>query len=146
MSDIQELYQKIIISHAKHSIGFGALEQYNYYAKLKNPDCGDDINVYLNVVDQRLEQVSFTGQGCMISQASASMMVDILTGKSISEAQKLMQNFQNLILGHDYDAEQLGDLIAFATLNKFPTRVRCGMLAWHAMGDGLKKGETHFGK
>lgn len=146
MSNIQELYQKIIVNHAKYPIGQGVLPQYNYHAKLKNPDCGDDIEVYLKVVDQRLEQISFTGQGCIISQASASMMVDALSGKRILEAQQLMQNFQNLILGKDYDESQLGDLIAFATLNQFPTRVRCGMLAWHAMADGLNQGGISFGK
>ena len=93
-----------------------------------------------------MEQISFTGQGCIISQASASMMVDALSGKRILEAQQLMQNFQNLILGKDYDESQLGDLIAFATLNQFPTRVRCGMLAWHAMADGLNQGGISFGK
>ncbi|MGI1807782.1 Fe-S cluster assembly sulfur transfer protein SufU [Pediococcus pentosaceus] len=146
MSNIQELYQKIIVNHAKYPIGQGVLPQYNYHAKLKNPDCGDDIKVYLKVVDQHLEQISFTGQGCIISQASASMMVDALSGKRILEAQQLMQNFQNLILGKDYDESQLGDLIAFATLNQFPTRVRCGMLAWHAMADGLNQGGISFGK
>ncbi|WP_099299858.1 Fe-S cluster assembly sulfur transfer protein SufU [Pediococcus pentosaceus] len=146
MSNIQELYQKIIVNHAKYPIGQGVLPQYNYHAKLKNPDCGDDIEVYLKVVDQHLEQISFTGQGCIISQASASMMVDALSGKRILEAQQLMQNFQNLILGKDYDESQLGDLIAFATLNQFPTRVRCGMLAWHAMTDGLNQGGVSFGK
>lgn len=146
MSNIQELYQKIIVNHAKYPIGVGVLPQYNYHAKLKNPDCGDDIEVYIKVVDQHLEQISFTGQGCIISQASASMMVDALSGKRILEAQQLMQNFQNLILGKDYDESQLGDLIAFATLNQFPTRVRCGMLAWHAMADGLNQGGISFGK
>jgi nitrogen fixation NifU-like protein len=144
MSDIQQLYQKIIVEHANHPYGAGELLDYDVQAKLSNPDCGDRFEVSVKFNQNQIVAIGFTGEGCMISQASASMMVMMLNEKSITEARKLMQNFQNLVLQKTYDSTQLGDLIAFKTLHQFPTRVRCGMLAWHALAECLAKGAEEF--
>lgn len=145
MKDAQQLYQKIIINHAKYPNQFKVLSEYNFCEKLRNPDCGDDLQVYAQIKNQQLIDLSFTGNGCMISMASTSMMVENLHNQSLESVRAQIQNFQNLILGHEYDGSKLGDLMAFETLNQFPTRVRCAMLPWHVMiniledADGKKK-------
>lgn len=135
MSDIRQLYQRIIVDHANYPHHYGELKTANYKKICRNPDCGDTISIFALIVDGQFIDVSFTGNGCIISQASASMLMDILINQSVDVVLDRMQNFSKLIMGQSVDANELGDSIAFSTLSEFPTRVRCGALAWHAMSE-----------
>ena len=110
MNNLQELYQKIILNHAKNPIGYGKVPHANCVGALRNPECGDEITVYAEVDAQRIQQLGFTGTGCVISMASASMMVAQLKGRTLADAHQLWENFQNLVLQKDCDSDQLGDL------------------------------------
>lgn len=142
MNEIEQLYQKIILTHANYPVGFNELVDYDFKCHLKNPDCGDDLTVYgkWDGDGQRLAEISFTGDSCIISKASASMMVSLLQGKTATEIANVWTAFQKLVLNQPTATENLGDLVAFATLHNFPTRVRCGTLAWHALQTGIQEG------
>lgn len=133
MNNVQQLYQKIILEHANHPNGFGVLESYTHQVELRNVECGDSFQVFALVEERQIKKISFVGEGCIISKASASMMVDSIHGTKIENIQKQVENFQNMILNKPFDENSLGDLVAFKSLNQFPTRVRCGMLPWHAL-------------
>lgn len=133
MSDIRQLYQRIIVDHANHPHHYGELQSANFTKTYRNPDCGDTITVFATIVDDEIVDISFTGNGCIISQASASMLTDLLIGQTIAVADDTIRNFQYLIMGQPVNESELGDSVAFSTLSEFPTRVRCGALAWHTM-------------
>ncbi|MBA1434021.1 Fe-S cluster assembly sulfur transfer protein SufU [Bombilactobacillus bombi] len=133
MIDVRQLYQRIILEHAHHPHHFGILDDYNYQQVLHNPDCGDTIVVFAQINDQILQQVSFKGEGCIISQASASMMTDIVIAQDLAAIHQSISDFQQLIMGKLSASKKLGDAIVFSNLQQFPTRVRCAALAWHAL-------------
>lgn len=139
--NLRELYQEIILDHSRHPRHFGALSDANHVAEGFNPLCGDRVKVYLQVDDQdRITDVSFEGRGCAISVASASLMTEMLKGRHINEAEKLMDGFVHLVKGEDVpglgpdDREQLE---VMAGVSAFPMRVKCATLAWHAMKAAL---------
>jgi len=140
-----ELYQQVILEHNKKPRNFKELEHPTHFAEGYNPLCGDHLKVYLNVdSNNRIEEVTFIGDGCAISKASASMMTMSLKGKSVRDAQTLFEQFHNLIQGKlhpDKDPNVLGKLAVFAGIWHYPARVKCASLSWHTMKGALEKTE-----
>jgi nitrogen fixation NifU-like protein len=138
---LRELYQDIILDHSRHPRHFGALEAANHMAEGHNPLCGDRVKVYLKVdAENRIADVSFEGKGCAISVASASLMTEMLKGRSVAEAEALMGGFLHLVKGEDagaLDADDRETLEVMAGVSAFPMRVKCATLAWHAFKAAL---------
>ncbi len=139
--NLRELYQEIILDHSRHPRHFGPLPAANHMAEGHNPLCGDRVKVYLQVgADDRIADVSFEGRGCAISVASASLMTEMLMGRTLAEADALMGGFLHLVKGEDAGALNEDDrerLEVMAGVSAFPMRVKCATLAWHAMKAAL---------
>ena len=144
MSDLRELYQEVILDHYKRPRNFRAIEGAMRSAKGFNPLCGDKIDIYLDIRDGIVMDVSFQGSGCAISTASASMMTENLKGKTEEEARRIFLGFHELLTGQaDPDPETLGKLAVFSGVREFPVRVKCATLAWHTLKAALEgQGET----
>jgi len=134
MSDLDELYQEVILDHYRRPRNHGVLEGANRSAEGYNPLCGDRLVVYLKVENDVVTDVSFEGSGCAISQASASVMTSALKGKKRDQVQALFEKFRSVVSGEGGDeaAAALGEMGAMAGVSQFPTRVKCATLAWHA--------------
>ena len=139
---LRELYQEIILDHSRHPRHFGALVDANHVAEGHNPLCGDKVKVYLAVDDAgRIGDVSFEGRGCAISVASASLMTEMLKGRTVEEAESLMGGFLKLAKGEaapGLDTDDRERLEVMAGVSAFPMRVKCATLAWHAMKAALE--------
>jgi nitrogen fixation NifU-like protein len=134
MSDLRELYQDVILEHSKAPRNFRELQAANHKAEGYNPLCGDHFTVYVDLAGDAIHDVSFQGSGCAISKASASMMTQIVKGKSREEAGKLFEQFHNLVTGQANGAgAELGKMAVFAGVSEFPVRVKCATLAWHTL-------------
>lgn len=132
------LYQTIIKEHSKNPSNKRTLTEKTGEFELFNPSCGDLVVVQFNLKDGVLVDVSFEGQGCAISIASASMMTEIISGKTLEEALEIIQTFYELVKGNkEIDTKPLGDAVYLEGVSKFPTRVRCATLSWHALEEGL---------
>lgn len=143
MSDLQELYQSVILDHNRKPRNFGALERSNRAADGKNPLCGDEVRVALQVDGDVISDVKFTGHGCAISKASASLMTAAVKGKTCAEAEALFERFHALVLGQDAGGgKDLGQLVVFSGVSRFPVRVKCASLAWHTLKAALDDGPT----
>ncbi len=139
MSELRELYQDVILEHSKAPRNYRLLEGANHKAEGYNPLCGDHFTVYLDLEGDSIRDVSFQGSGCAISKASASMMTQIVKGKTKEEAEKLFERFHNLVTGQaNGDRESLGKLAVFAGVSEFPVRVKCATLAWHTLQAALE--------
>jgi nitrogen fixation NifU-like protein len=143
---LRELYQEIILDHSRHPRHFGPLAGANRMAEGFNPLCGDRVKIYLVVdKDGRIADIKFEGKGCAISVASASLMTDMLKGRSIAEVEKLMGGFLHLVKGEvtkDLNADEREHLEVMAGVSGFPMRIKCATLAWHAMKAALDGKET----
>lgn len=139
MTDLRELYQQVILDHSRSPRNFKALEEATRHAQGMNPLCGDEITVYLRLEGDVIREVSFTGTGCAISKASASMMTAGVKGKTMAEARALFEKFRRLLTERDVTPESLGlgSLAAFAGVRDFPIRVKCATLAWHTLQAAL---------
>jgi nitrogen fixation NifU-like protein len=139
MSDLRELYQSVILDHHKKPRNFRAPEGADQSAEGYNPLCGDKVTIYLKVVDGVIRDIGFQGSGCAISTASASMMTEILKGKTLAEAEELFQRFHALVTGTTPapDETRLGKLAVFSGVREFPVRVKCATLAWHTLHAAL---------
>jgi nitrogen fixation NifU-like protein len=141
---LRELYQEVILDHSRHPRHFGALEGATHQGQGYNPLCGDRVKVYLHVGgDGRIDDVSFEGRGCAISQASASLMTEMIKGRSVAEAEELMGGFLHLVRGEDANGLAGDDrerLDVMAGVSAFPMRVKCATLAWHTMKSALEGG------
>ena len=147
MDDLRDLYQEVILDHGKNPRNFRHPEDANRHAEGDNPLCGDRLTVYLKVGHNGLvEDVAFEGRGCAISMASASMMTEIVAGKTEEEARALFRRFHDFVTGREEleaaDDEDLEKLIVLAGVKQFPMRVKCATLAWHALKAALEGGET----
>jgi nitrogen fixation protein NifU and related proteins len=140
-ANLRELYQEIILDHSRHPRHFGPLAGANRSAEGFNPLCGDRVKIQLKVDDKgRIKDVMFEGRGCAISVASASLMTELLQGRTIAEADKLMGGFLDLVKGEDAKVLAPGDreqLEVMAGVSAFPMRVKCATLPWHAMKSAL---------
>jgi nitrogen fixation NifU-like protein len=137
--DLEELYQEVILDHSRRPRNFGVLENADVLVHGDNPACGDEIHLGVQFsADGKLQEIKFSGQGCAISQASASMMTMKLKGKSRAEAAEMARTFKNLVTDEGADeAKGLGDLQLLQGVKKFPQRVKCAMLAWRAVEQAL---------
>ena len=142
-TELEELYQEVILDHSRRPRNFGTLSNADVVVHGDNPACGDEIHLGVHFSpDGKLEEIKFSGQGCAISQASASMMTLKLKGKTRSEAAELARSFKDLVTGSaDSSSEsmppRLGDLQLLQGVRKFPQRVKCAMLAWRAVEQAL---------
>jgi nitrogen fixation protein NifU and related proteins len=131
--DLRDLYQEVILDHNKRPRNFGALEG-GAQAAGHNPMCGDRVSVYVRLEDGRVAEARFTGNGCAISKASASMMTEAVTGRTPEEVQGMFSTFQDMVTGRcDADDEKVGKLVVLSGVKEYPSRVKCAMLAWHAL-------------
>lgn len=142
MNELQDLYQEVILDHNKNPRNFKKITDADRKAEGYNPLCGDRINVYLKLEDDKICDIAFEGSGCAISKSSASMMTTLLKGKTVDEAEKLFDKFHKLVtskIGADQDTEGLEKLAVFSGVRDFPIRVKCASLAWHTMHAALNQ-------
>jgi nitrogen fixation protein NifU and related proteins len=133
-SELRDLYQEVIVDHAKHPRNFRKPAGANRTAEGVNPLCGDKVILYLEVEDGVVRDIGFQGSGCAISTASASMMTEAVKSKSLDEVRALAERFHELLTAApDADAPELGKLEAFAGVREFPVRVKCATLVWHSL-------------
>ncbi len=140
--ELRDLYQEVILDHGKSPRNFRRLEDATCLAHGNNPVCGDTLVIYLTLNgNEDIQDVAFQGQGCAISVASASMMTEILKGKTVTEAKRLFEGFHYMCTKDDFDISQLSDcdedalerLVMLSGVKEFPIRVKCATLAWHTM-------------
>ena len=145
-SALRELYQEVILDHSRPPRHYGAMEGASHKAEGYNPLCGDKVIVYLQLdADGRVADIKFEGKGCAISQASASMMVDMLKGRTAAEADQLMQGFLHLVKGEDGSDLAEDDrerLEVMGGISEFPMRVKCATLAWHTFKSAVEEGKN----
>lgn len=134
---LRELYQEIIVDHGKHPRNFGKLETANCCHPGHNPLCGDKLMLYVQVADGKIIDARFEGAGCAISMASASLMTEVIKGKSIAEIDHIFENFHHLVTEGKEPEEDMGKLAAFGGVAEFPMRVKCASLAWHTLKAAL---------
>lgn len=139
-ANIQAMYQELILDHYRRPRNKGELEGEHKTIAMKNPLCGDEVYLHLSLEDERVTDISFTGRGCSISQAAASMITQAVKGKTSEEAEALGARYREMIMGDAAAAQDksLGQLRALSGVSKFPARVRCALLAWNALEEGLK--------
>lgn len=145
MDELRELYQEMILDHGREPRNFGRPEGANRQAHGDNPLCGDRIDIFLRLKDGVVADLGFEGAGCAISQASASMMTELLKGKTEAEVSALFDRFHALMTGKD-DVPAPGDddldkLVVLAGVRQFPMRVKCATLAWHTLNAALAGNE-----
>ena len=133
------LYQELILEHNRKPRNFREMPDANRTVEGRNPLCGDALTLWVKLEGERVEDISFKGSGCAISKASASLMTTAVKGKSREEAEEIFQRFHKLVMGTLPESEYgaLGSLRAFAGVARFPNRVKCASLAWHAMHSAL---------
>ena len=138
------LYQEIILEHNRKPRNFREMEGANRTIEGRNPLCGDELTLWMKLEGDAIVDVSFKGQGCAISKASASLMTAAIKGKTRAEAERLFDEFHRLVIGELDEASEksLGSLRAFGGVAKFPNRVKCASLAWHAMHSAIAHGAT----
>ena len=135
---VDELYKEVILDHYKHPRNKRGIETGAIVRRKNNPLCGDEIAVYAVVDDGVVSEVTFDGQGCSISQASASMLTEAVQGRTVDEATGLAGDFRGMMEGlAEPDEERLGDLIALKGVVKYPVRIKCAVLAWDVLQEAL---------
>ena len=139
MSALRELYQEVILDHGKAPRNFGRLADANGESHGHNPLCGDTVKIYLKTKDGIVDDIRFEGRGCAISMASASMMTEILKGKTIAQVHEMFDRFHHLVTLGDaaceggFETAELDKLVVLAGVREFPMRVKCATLAWHTL-------------
>lgn len=146
MDDLQQIYNEIIMEHSMNSYNKKKLENADYCEVGHNPNCGDEIEIEVKFKkqgnDEIIEDMAFTGHGCAISQASTSIMIDTLKGKTLEEARKIIKIFIDMIkreTKNEEELKKLEDAIAFKNVSNMPARVKCALLAWHTIEDIINK-------
>ena len=144
--DLKQLYQDIILEHGKSPRNLGKCKGYNYTAKGYNPLCGDKVHVYLKIdTEKKVENLTFEGDGCAISLASASIMTELVKGKSFEEAKEIMDAFLNMIKNtseiqsNHLDEDEKTKLMSLSGVKQFPMRVKCATLSWHTLNSAIKR-------
>lgn len=144
MSELEDVYNEIIMEHSMNSYHKKKLEECDFCEKGHNPNCGDEIQLEVKLNGDRIEDMAFTGSGCAISQASTSVMIEVLKGKTVDQAKEMIETFIQMIKRETKSEEELKKLeeaIAFKNIANMPARVKCALLAWHTMEDLLNKKE-----
>ena len=145
MEDLENVYNELIMEHSMNSYNKKKLNHADFCEIGPNPNCGDEITLELNVKDGVIEDMAFSGHGCAISQASTSIMIDTLKGKTLEEAKEIIKTFIGMIkreITDEEELEKLEDAIAFQNVSHMPARVKCALLAWHTIEDILEKQEN----
>lgn len=146
MDELDELYNDLIMEHSMNSYNKKKLDKCDFCEKGHNPNCGDEISLEMKLNGDVIEDMAFSGHGCAISQASTSIMIDTLKGKTIEEAKEIIKTFIDMIKREETDEEtlkKLEDAIAFRNVSNMPARVKCALLAWHTIEDILNKRENN---
>ncbi len=142
MEDLTELYNELIMEHSMNSYNKKKLDTADYREMGHNPNCGDEIELEIKLNGDIIEDMAFTGHGCAISQASTSIMIDTLKGKTIEEVKEIIETFIAMIKREEQDEKalkKLEDAVAFKNVSNMPARVKCALLAWHTIEDLLQK-------
>ena len=142
MDDLTEVYNELIMEHSMNSYNKKKLDSADFCEVGHNPNCGDEITLELKVNGNVIEDMAFSGHGCAISQASTSIMIDTLKGKTIEEAKEIISIFIDMIKRETKDEDELKkleDAIAFKNVSNMPARVKCALLAWHTIEEILSK-------
>lgn len=145
MDDLNDIYNDLIMEHSMNSCHKKKLGKCDFCKKGHNPNCGDEISLEIKLNGNVIENLAFTGHGCAISQASTSIMIDTLIGKTVEEAKQIVQTFIEMIKREETNEEnlkRLEDAIAFRNVSNMPARVKCALLAWHTIEDILKEKEA----
>ena len=149
--NLKELYQELILEHGKNPRNLGKTENFNKDAKGNNPLCGDNVHVYLKLNDQRkVEDISFEGSGCAISMASASIMTDLIKGKSDNEAKEIIEDFLGMIKENPelktnlLKEDDKTKLMCLSGVKQYPMRVKCATLSWHTLVSAMENGEKEI--
>lgn len=138
MTELTDLYQEVILEHSKAPRNFRRPGTTNHTAEGYNPLCGDRYTVFLDMEGDAIRDIGFQGAGCAISKASASMMTQMLKGKTKADAAKLFEQFHGMVTGETDNGDELGKLAVFAGVRKFPARVKCATLAWHTLQSAIE--------
>ena len=139
MAELRDLYQEVILEHSKVPRNYREIADADHKAEGFNPLCGDRFTVYMHLDGDTIRDISFQGSGCAISKASASMMTQMLKGKTREEAERLFGKFHDLVTGHGHPSEdEMGKLAVFSGVSEFPARVKCATLAWHTLQAALE--------
>jgi nitrogen fixation NifU-like protein len=142
MSNLEALYQEVILDHNRKPRNFREIENADRHVEGRNPLCGDQVTVWVKLDGDTVADVSFKGTGCAVSKSSASIMTQTIKGKTVAETRQIFDRFHEMITGKMTDAEreQMGSLAALGGVSKFPLRVKCASLAWHALKSALDGG------
>jgi len=135
--DLNDLYQQVILDHCKHPRNFHEIPAASCSAQGHNPLCGDQLKLYLSTEGERIKDASFVGSGCCISKASASLLTESVKGKTKSEVQQMFEQVRDMVTTGQIKGD-VGKLAVFAGVHKFPARVKCAILAWHALTAALR--------
>lgn len=148
LSKLENLYRQVILDHSSHPHHHGTLEDSNKKIEMNNPTCGDVIELQVDIQDNVIKNIAFTGSGCSISTASASMMTDAVIGKTVAEAEELAEVFSQMVQGNDVpEMDKLGDASILKNVSKFPARIKCATLAWKALEQAVEnEGEGTAGQ
>jgi len=143
MNNMENLYRQVIMEHYKNPRHKGLLNDESYHTShIKNPTCGDDITIQSKVEDGIVKDIRHEGTGCSICCSSASVMSEVLVGKKVEEAEKILKTYLNMLSNKEFDEEvELEDAIAYRGVSQFPARIKCASIAWKAFEDTLKESE-----
>ena len=142
MDDLTQVYNELIMEHSMNSYNKKKLEKADFCEIGHNPNCGDEITLEVKIDKNKIEDMAFSGHGCAISQASTSIMIDTLRGKTIEEAKEIIKTFMEMIkreITDEDELQKLEDAIAFKNVANMPARVKCALLAWHTLAEMLEK-------
>ena len=138
---MDDLYQEIIMEHNRNPKNFGTIDRPDVFNEAFNPLCGDSIKIYLKFDGNKIKDIKFRSEGCAISKASASLMTELLLDQDTSTATNTINEFHKMITkneNNDYDQELLGDSIALSNLSKYPNRIKCATMCWHAAKQSIQ--------
>jgi SUF system NifU family Fe-S assembly protein len=143
MNNMENLYRQVIMDHYKNPRHKGLVNDDTYRTShIKNPTCGDDITIQSKVEDGLVKDIRHEGTGCSICCSSASVMSEVLIGKTVEEAEKILETYLNMLSNKEFDEEvELEDAIAYIGVRQFPARIKCASIAWKAFEDTLKESE-----
>ncbi len=137
MSALDELYREVILEHYKSPRNRGRLVNPDVATRGHNPLCGDDVEISLDLENDVVSDIRFQGKGCSISQASASMLTEAVKGKTTAQVRNLIQTFKAMMHGEPVPRDTLGDVEALQGVRKYPVRIKCALLAWTTLEEGL---------
>jgi nitrogen fixation NifU-like protein len=145
-SELEDLYQEVILDHNRHPANFRAMVDADRRVEADNPLCGDRLELFLRLEGDRIADISFQGSGCAISVASASMLTQHLKGATVAEAERLFESVHDVLTAEqaEPDDAELGDLAALAGVRRYPMRIKCATLSWHALKAALEGGDEEW--